>query len=1233
MSAPAPKAELKDNNSSSKSAVTYLVIQGPRLSIIYLVLIFICAASASLFSLNFNAIHTRDSASEWHDNIWPYREQTPWDISTDFPYPRLLEYDVEEGTWLRLDVHPTTGDIVFDMLGDVYCIPGDEQDRHVVAKARPVLLGVPYDSDPRFSPEGNRIVFRSDAGLGVENIWVMTWRGCREMDVRPATALPRIFDEQSNRLKREGRLEARRVTNETFRWVSDARFHPSGNKIIASKWYTSKITLSASEGWEYDVPSLSGEPQKPIKPQSGRRILGRTLPAGMTVGDYGNQQIGPEQFLWRSNDTLIYAKNVQDSYIISEGKDVHKGVYSIFSLNVTSGEEETLVNAFPGGASRPQLSRDGRTLAFVRRVRDHEVLVLKDLDTGTIHRVFDGLTYDLSSVWAPMGTYPSFAFTPTDNAIIIWGAGQIHRVLLANNRYGERVASGTSYPIRFRAHIEMQMAETIRGGVDLLSLETKDSTRVHAFKELHIDDSGGRAVFQAAGMTVVQPIGNREVISVPVLHDGYPYYSPSFVSGSSDLIVHCRWSDTDFSSFEIANLSSGIAYEIEGLPLGRYLAPAISPGTNRHRKIAFVKTAGDSLTGTIVATARPGLYFADLTLPFRGEHDNSLLYNLQFVPLAIAFSDRVISLRFLDQGQLLVEESGRAFIVDTSNAYMQRILASGKMTNKVSVSADNLVAFVEFQHVYLARGSDIQPGEQLWAKPGNATQGLARLSLHGGHDIAWSGNGQELCWLSGPTLLSLEVARLKQCLPSIKRDPSTFGIGCVKDLVKSQEIFVEHSTDIARLKDEVKASGSSDIVAVYNATLLTMETGLVESDLIREGVMLVKDGVIQAVGSVGDISIPEDAVKFDANQGFVIPGFIDVHSHWGGYIVPLPAKSWEMQSFLAYGITTMHNPSSDTVTAFIERSRLESGQFIGPRILTTGSVLFGGGWVGLHEEIVNLNEAVSALTRIKAEAGPVSLSYKNYQLPSRASRQRLLKTARDIGLLCVPEGGSYYDWDLTYIIDGMTTVEHALPVSVLYDDVLMLWSQSGTGSTPTHIVNYGGVFGEQYVWATEDIPNDPKLRQFSRHDILEGLHESTARPLTSYALFNVSLSTAKMVRTGLRAHIGAHGEKPLGFDYHEEMAFTKYGGLTNYEVLQAATSSAAITFGLFSSVGSLSTGKLADFLVYPPDIDLLDGPIQGTRELIYVARGGRIWEAHTMTEQWPVKGRIQTMPPYNPDSV
>lgn len=57
-----------------------------------------------------------DKAYGWKDDIWPIRPQQPWDISTDFPHPRKLKYDVEEGTWLRLDVS-SEGEIVFDMLG------------------------------------------------------------------------------------------------------------------------------------------------------------------------------------------------------------------------------------------------------------------------------------------------------------------------------------------------------------------------------------------------------------------------------------------------------------------------------------------------------------------------------------------------------------------------------------------------------------------------------------------------------------------------------------------------------------------------------------------------------------------------------------------------------------------------------------------------------------------------------------------------------------------------------------------------------------------------------------------------------------------------------------------------------------------------------------------------------------------------------------------------------------
>lgn len=198
-----------------------------------------------------------------------------------------------------------------------------------------------------------------------------------------------------SRVTQQCNFIAHRVTNETYRWVSDARFHPSGSKVIATKWYTSERSLGAGEGWEYGVRSLDElqNTGKQVNVGSGSRLVGRSLPLGWSTEDYGNQQIGPEQFIWNGDDTLIYSKNVVDETVFEYSKgtrdflchsctklshiDVHKGIYAIFQHNLTTGNTQLLVPSTPGGASRPELSHDSRTLAFVRRIRDKQALVLK----------------------------------------------------------------------------------------------------------------------------------------------------------------------------------------------------------------------------------------------------------------------------------------------------------------------------------------------------------------------------------------------------------------------------------------------------------------------------------------------------------------------------------------------------------------------------------------------------------------------------------------------------------------------------------------------------------------------------------------------------------------------------------------------------------------------------------------------------------------------------------------
>lgn len=359
-----------------------------------------------------------------------------------------------------------------------------------------------------------------------------------------------------------------------------------------------------------------------------------------------------------------------------------------------------------------------------------------------------------------MGTYPSFAFTPSDDAVIIWASGQIYRVPLKTSHFGEKIAADESpSPIPFTAHIEIGLAETLRGGVDVLEQETAKTQRIRAFKNLRVDSDGERAVFEGGGMTYVHEIRTHQTRQVPVADKDAPYYSPSFVHGRKELIIHAHWSDTGFTSFELANLDTGASHRIEGLPLGRYFSPVVCECSGTSRLLAFIKSADSYLTGDVVATANPGLYIANFDLPSTDEA-KVILRNIRFISSDVDPDDR-LEMKFVGGAdKLLVQQSQNAFIVDLKKGpdekgdYTQDTIASGRMSTELMVSptegggAPEWISFVDFFHVFVVPGNAAGEGG-VWSKPGNATKGLARLSLDGGHDITWSGDGKRLFWFLG----------------------------------------------------------------------------------------------------------------------------------------------------------------------------------------------------------------------------------------------------------------------------------------------------------------------------------------------------------------------------------------------------------------------------------------------------------------------------------------------------
>ena len=183
----------------------------------------------------------------------------------------------------------------------------------------------------------------------------------------------------------------------------------------------------------------------------------------------------------------------------------------------------------------------------------------------------------------------------------------------------------------------------------------------------------------------------------------------------------------------------------------------------------------------------------------------------------------------------------------------------------------------------------------------------------------------------------------------------------------------------------------------------------------------------------------------------------------------IPQQNWVHAAALAYGVTTVHDPSNDTFEIFAASEYQKAGKILGPRIFSTGTILYGA-TTPFTVEVNSLADAVSHLRRLQASG---AWSVKSYNQPRREQRQMVIEAARQVGMEVVPEGGSLFEHNMTMIADGHTTIEHSLPVANIYDDVLQYWRGSGTAYTPTLVVAYGGPFGENWWYQKTKVWEEP----------------------------------------------------------------------------------------------------------------------------------------------------------------
>jgi len=794
-------------------------------------------------------------------------------------------------------------------------------------------------------------------------------------------------------------------------------------------------------------------------------------------------------------------------------------------------------------------------------VRFKSYIFFYDIDSGVAQPAYGPVERDMQEAWAIHGVYPTMAWTPDGASLVFWSGGKINRL---------DVATGKAREIPFHVHTSRTVQPAVRFAQDV----APDTFHTNAIRWPRVSPDGSRVVFEALGKLWMRDLPAGEQRRVTTQEGRFELY-PSW-SRDSKWIVYTTWNDRDLGDVRVVSADGGDGRVITSKP-GHYVEPAISPDNT---SVVYRKTTGGYITSSAYSQ-EPGLY----AIPFeRGERGGkpALLVKNGSSPQFGAETDRVYFFRNkpgrYDDERMLVSVS-----LDGKDEVVHLVSANAA---EYALSPDGeWVAFTERYHTYLAPFT--KAGRKVKIGPKSKAVPVRKVARDVGNWLHFSGDSASLHFSLGPILYSRSLT-----------DTFAFLDGAPEELPEPETAGVDIGFDVPFAKP-------TGTVAIVGARIITMNA---TDDVIDNGVVIVTGDRITAVGRRTAIDIPQDAYVLDAHGMTVTPGFIDAHAHGPqGNDGVIPQQNWNDYTHLAFGVTTIHDPSNDTATIFAKSELVKAGLATGPRTFSTGTILYGASGA-IHAEINSLDDARSHLRRMK-QVG--AFSVKSYNQPRRDQRQQVLTAARELHMLVVPEGGSTFQHNMTMLIDGHTTVEHNIPVANAYQDVLQLWTGVQTAYTPTHVVSYGGISGEYYWYNVMDVWKHEKLSRFTPRFILDPRSRRREKaPIEEYNHFNSARLARKLNDLGVLVNMGAHGQR-AGLAANWEIWMNAQGGMSPMQALRTATINPAKTLGFDHDLGSIEVGKLADILVMSSNP--LDD-IRNTDSVRYTMAGGRLYDAQTMDQ-------------------
>ena len=392
------------------------------------------------------------------------------------------------------------------------------------------------------------------------------------------------------------------------------------------------------------------------------------------------------------------------------------------------------------------------------------------------------------------------------------------------------------------------------------------------------------------------------------------------------------------------------------------------------------------------------------------------------------------------------------------------------------------------------------------------------------------------------------------------------------------------------------------------------------ADPIRNGVVVVTDDRITAVGPASRVTVPAGARVIDLGDATLMPGFIDAHTHIIGRVLGDPegqnSQFRDYDSFgailsvenarrtLMAGFTTIRNVGAPNFDDLALRKAINEGWTPGPRILTAGHSI---GITGGHCDENGFKPGVAdGDYKIGIADGPEQVrAAVRYQVKYGAD---VIKTCATGGVLSEGDavGATQYTYEeLKAMVDEATKLERKVAAHAHGTEGIKIAVRAGVAS-----IEHGSFLDEEgaKMMAAKGTYLVPTLiagetvERLAKNGVVKGHRAEKALAAADAMRRGIKIALANHVLIALGTDAGVI---PHGRNGHEFTLMVEWGGMKPMDAIVAGTLGGARLLGLDKEIGTLAVGKTADIAAVSGD-PLKD--IKRMESALFVMKNGWVYK-------------------------